>query len=178
MKPATALTSLHLESNIDIGPGPFVDFNQLTFPHLESLSLMNVLFDGDGSQIIGTENFIRRHGATLRKLELYECAIDIEENDAPGRFWSDIWDQFAEQLVVLEDIVVEYQQMSEEESEEDAGRQDPELRYSRLDAGFGYLSIYEDLEGEERDKEALEALKLRAKNRKEGKSEGKGDHEE
>ncbi|KAI0049128.1 hypothetical protein FA95DRAFT_949602 [Auriscalpium vulgare] len=154
LRPAVELRSLHLESNIEIGSVPEVVFARLTYPHLQSVYFRNVLFYGLYPDPVtdGAEDFIARHGKTLRKLELHQCSIFYEWEEAPARFWATIWRRFTEELEVLSELVVEFEQ-------DEGTRSHPELRYSLLSDGIGYIKQDEDIPGEEDDREALDALK-------------------
>ncbi|KAJ7591643.1 hypothetical protein C8J56DRAFT_1025107 [Mycena floridula] len=85
------LVSLNLKS-----PEPiFMACGAITFPELRKLSLTKVIFDQQGV----VENFILRHKSTLKHLTLDTCPIYHAEYDPPPRFWSSIWDKFANELV-------------------------------------------------------------------------------
>ncbi|KAI0318830.1 hypothetical protein OF83DRAFT_894277 [Amylostereum chailletii] len=81
--PYTHLTSLTLHSDQDVGFVPGLAFSHLFYPHLTDLSLCQINFDSCDSlppkypdlTVVGVEEFIARHKATLSRLELRECKI-------------------------------------------------------------------------------------------------------
>ncbi|KAJ7572533.1 hypothetical protein C8J56DRAFT_989377 [Mycena floridula] len=87
------LESLHLTSP------EFVQMpcGAITFPQLTTLSLSSVIFGIDGA----LERFILNHKSTLRHLTLDMCPVYHTEDASPPRFWFNIWDTFAEDLMIL-----------------------------------------------------------------------------
>jgi len=157
LKPAVNLTSLAIESSIEFGS---LDLSSITYPCLTSLSLSNFVWDDVrfNPQVIvpEAENFIVRHGKTLKKLELHSCTICIphDNDDSPHtlvRSWADVWNRFADELTELEDLVVEY----------NFGR-----RYTFFVYGFDDSDSAYFLRGTEQDSPALEAFVTIVKERK------------
>ncbi|KAI0265877.1 hypothetical protein BC834DRAFT_876767 [Gloeopeniophorella convolvens] len=163
---ARSLEELTMDSSIPFTSQPYFDFTKLAvFPNLRSLALRNALWEDGavrfGSIAPGIEDFILRHGATLRKLELHHCTIDIKaEERTPFRYWAAVWNSFSKKLTALVDISVEWE--IEQYSED---LDDPEVRYVSLGQANEYYPI-DDLEWAEGDAPALEALKMIVKNRK------------
>ncbi|KAI0049119.1 hypothetical protein FA95DRAFT_1604651 [Auriscalpium vulgare] len=149
LRPAVELRSLHLDSNIEIGMMPAVDFARLTYPHLEAVFLRNVLFNGLEPEPVAdsAEEFLARHGQTLKKLELFQCTMYYEEEDAPVRFWEMVWRRYAQALEVLSELVVQFDHEGQRE-----------MRYSWLSAGHSYMPDTH-APGEEEDNEAFGLLK-------------------
>lgn len=75
------------------------------YPALETLVLENIVFDPTPSAD-GIEEFIIRHKASLRRLELRSCASYVPSIATSIRRWSTIWKRLEEELVSLTDIVV------------------------------------------------------------------------
>ncbi|TFY77736.1 hypothetical protein EWM64_g6278 [Hericium alpestre] len=142
---ALILTSLTLEGDIDIGEFPDFSFAKLNYPRLSSPSLACFMF----SEASDLEGFIIRHKATLCYLKLKHCTIPFPEGGRPSRYWAQIWNRFAEELMSLEELVVE--------SKMDTAPGRP-LNYAYFDPGWGYNSDYEEVPGDERDAEALAAF--------------------
>lgn len=89
--------------------GPYHSFStrlrSYNYPSLETLILENIVFDPTPS-VDGIEEFIIRHKASLRHLELRLCASYVPSLSTPIRRWSTIWKRFEEELVSLREIVV------------------------------------------------------------------------
>jgi hypothetical protein len=88
---------------------------------------------------------ILRSRYTLEYLELAYCQIhnsDIEANDFEHR-WADIWDSFSRELRVLRKLVV-------------SGMKHVENRYSYFNRKSGAVPMEDGLDGEERDRPALD----------------------
>ncbi|KAI0049127.1 hypothetical protein FA95DRAFT_1604659 [Auriscalpium vulgare] len=115
LAPAHNRHSLAIGASMFLGVKPPLNLKSLMYPHLESLKLYNVLFDNNipmvgpegHEKFIGTEDFIARHGKTLRRLELLG-----------------IWKCYMRELEVLTDLSVGFHQLvesisanSQEESE-------------------------------------------------------------
>ena len=102
------LVSLSLRSvsdNYDDPMGfaiPF-SFKEIDLHLLESFSLQYFLL-GDGT--CDGIDFIRRHAYTLRTLELNSCPL-LLPSTGPLRFWSGIWNCFAEELKALTSLQVD-----------------------------------------------------------------------
>ncbi|KAF8151328.1 hypothetical protein B0H34DRAFT_727215 [Crassisporium funariophilum] len=102
LQSCSSLASLTLDSDV-ICQGPnVVDWDDLTCPNLIFLRLKNMIFDDNLHG--GLERFITRQGATLTRLELLSCQVDIV-----ARFytpfatrWADIWARFEQTLTHLE----------------------------------------------------------------------------
>ncbi|ETW76784.1 hypothetical protein HETIRDRAFT_328021 [Heterobasidion irregulare TC 32-1] len=99
-----SLTSFTLHSNLDVGVVPRVDFSQLDFPALASLSLQMILFNEETH----VEDFIVRHKLTLKSLHLAQCHIaSYSVLEGPPQVWSQIWTHFADELEALVQLSVE-----------------------------------------------------------------------
>ncbi|KAI0313434.1 hypothetical protein OF83DRAFT_535110 [Amylostereum chailletii] len=152
LRPAVLLRSLSLGAGDIVGGMPSVDLGPVHCPHLESISLTNVQFDPD-DRVHGTEDFIMRHKDTLTKLELNRCAIEDVEDGFSVPIWADVWDRFARELGKLRELKVRFDEPELDHSERD----DPQMRYIVYDV-YQYVPLDRDLDGEERDRPALEAL--------------------
>jgi len=75
------------------------------YPALETLVLENIVFDPTPSAD-GIEEFVVRHKASLRRLELRSCSSYVPSTTTPIRRWSTIWKRFEEELVSLTELVV------------------------------------------------------------------------
>ena len=99
-----SLTSFTLHSDLDVGVVPRVEFSQLDFPALASLSLRMILFNEETH----VEDFIVRHKLTLKSLHLAQCHIASRDLlDGPPQVWSQIWIRFADELEALVQLSVE-----------------------------------------------------------------------
>ena len=99
-----SLTSFTLHSDLDVGVVPRVDFSQLDFPELASLSLQMILFNEETH----VSDFIVRHKHTLRSLHLAQCHIaSYGLLESPPQVWSQIWTHFADELEALVQLSVE-----------------------------------------------------------------------
>jgi hypothetical protein len=120
--PNAKLKSLVLRSP----QGPYhslsTQLRSFTYPSLETLVLENIIFDPTPS-VDGIEEFIIRHKATLRRLELRSCASYTPTTTTPIRKWSAIWERLGAELVSLEELVVD----------------DASQGYALLDAAHGYI---------------------------------------
>ncbi|KAI0313433.1 hypothetical protein OF83DRAFT_535117 [Amylostereum chailletii] len=185
LRPAVSLRSLSLAAGDIKGGMPYINFNSVYCPHLESLSLTNVQFAVD------TEAFIVQHKGTLTELELDRCAIDYDYmgvDGIPGRSWADVWDRFARELGELRELDVCFEESELDDSEgdeldgsagdklgdsaedeldysegnelDDSEEDDPQKRYIGLNVHYGYVRQKRDLYGEDRDRDgpALKAL--------------------
>jgi hypothetical protein len=161
LKPAVNLTSLAMESSVGFGSLSRLNLSPINFPCLTSLSLSNFIWDNVGDvtnpQVVvpQAEDFIVRHGKTLKKLELHGCVIGVPpDRPTPVRSWAAVWKRFADELTELVDLVVEYN------FDQQYAYCLPEPMY-----GFDSDSAYY-LRGVERDTPALEALFTIVKERK------------
>jgi hypothetical protein len=113
LQPAVNLTSLAMESSVGFGLLTRIDLRSITFPCLQSLSLSGFAWNDTRLDpqcvTLEVEEFIVRHGKTLKKLELQRCSIIIRHTrTAPVRSWTTVWNRFADQLTELVDLNVEY----------------------------------------------------------------------
>jgi len=79
-----------------------------TFPRLATLSLRNIIWENDtsGKGDMVPLDFIVRHQKTLKKLELHNCAINVDPK-APTHYWADIYKRLANAMTGLVDLKVE-----------------------------------------------------------------------
>lgn len=92
------------------------------YPALETLVLENIVFDPTPI-VDGVEEFIIRHKASLRRLELRSCSSYVPSVSIPIRRWSAIWKRLEDELVSLTEIVVD----------------DAHQGYALLDGASGYV---------------------------------------
>ncbi|KAI9458063.1 hypothetical protein HD554DRAFT_2140758 [Boletus coccyginus] len=92
------------------------------YPSLETLVLENIVFDPTPT-VDGVEEFIIRHKASLRRLELRSCSSYVPSVSIPIRRWSAIWKRLEDELVSLTEIVVD----------------DAHQGYALLDGASGYI---------------------------------------
>ncbi|KAH8978149.1 hypothetical protein EDB92DRAFT_1911942 [Lactarius akahatsu] len=159
LRPAVNLESLSMSCSLEFGSLIRLDLGSVTFPQLSSLSLSNLVWDDVrvDPQVVAleAEDFIVRHGKTLKKLELQSCTICVPR-DRPTlvRSWAAVWSWFADELTELVDLVVEY---------------NFNQRYICFlqEYGFDSNSVY-SLRGTEEDTAALEALVMIVKGGKRG----------
>jgi hypothetical protein len=74
----------------------YLQLIHLTLDHvsLKSLSSLNSLFA-----------FILYHKATLQKLKLHSCFLQVKDiNEVDEEFWSHIWNKFSKELTQLSDL--------------------------------------------------------------------------
>ncbi|KAH9029511.1 hypothetical protein EDB85DRAFT_1522656 [Lactarius pseudohatsudake] len=160
LRPAVNLESLSMSCSLEFGSLIRLDLGSVTFPQLSSLSLSNFVWDDvrvDAQVVVlEAEDFIVRHGKTLKKLELQSCTICVPR-DGPTlvRSWAAVWNRFADKLTELVDLVVEY---------------NFNQRYVCFlqEYGFDSNSVYV-LRGTEEDTPALEALVTIVKGRQKGR---------
>ncbi|KAH9031410.1 hypothetical protein EDB83DRAFT_2525785 [Lactarius deliciosus] len=156
LHPAVNLESLSMSCNFKCGSLIRLDLGSVTFPHLTSLSLSNFVWDdvrvNPRAVILQAEDFIVRHGKTLKKLELQGCMICVPRNrPTPVRSWAAVWKRFADELTELVDLEVGYSF---------------DQRYVYLNEyGFYSDSVY-SLHGTEEDTPALRALVTIVKGRR------------
>ena len=99
---------------------------------------------------MNVEDFVVRHGGTLKTLKLQLCKIAVHDPEqGPTRFWSQIWHRFSVKMGALKKLNVKhfYRRNSERM-----------LKYVYLDEGHGYNDLFDAVPGEELDKPALKAL--------------------
>jgi hypothetical protein len=94
----SSLTSLSLGGDEYIGDTGVLDINACYFPQLTSLRLRRIVF----SMFHAVDDFIIKHRATLRRLELEDNGI----NTTDDYYWSNVWERFQIELTVLEKLVV------------------------------------------------------------------------
>ena len=155
LSPAVNLESLTIDSDLRLGFCLNLNFNRLAYPCLTALSLRNIVWEGgsaiQGVILPGVENFVARHGKTLKELELRNCAIDVPEGkDVPYRFWAAVWKRLADELTELVDLKVVF--------EVNPLREDQELQYAYRNEGFGYI-YFEERVAAGKDGPALEAFR-------------------
>ncbi|KAI0030024.1 hypothetical protein K488DRAFT_72508 [Vararia minispora EC-137] len=161
-----SLRNLSLNSTCMVGIMPPLDFRRVNHPYLTTLSLSSVAFawNEEDSPFGGAEDFIVRHAATLKSLELIGCGLVITEMARePMQYWASIWARFTETLTSLTFLRVKFDER--EEPAQDGARK--EIRYFSEDTEYGLLRHQEDLEGEEDDVPALEAFKAIVDSRRE-----------
>ena len=95
IEPVKDLVSLTLRSDQYIGLIPQSFFNDLSFPHLTSLSLTSIIFDcsyypDNVKPDSSSEDFIIRHKSTLTYLELIACPMHVNPGTLGAYFrsWS------------------------------------------------------------------------------------------
>ncbi|KAF9237728.1 hypothetical protein BU15DRAFT_75716 [Melanogaster broomeanus] len=107
--PSTNLKSLVLRSP----QGPYhsltTQLRSFHYPSLETLVLENIVFDPTPLPD-GIEEFVVRHKATLRRLELHSCASYVPNSATPIRKWSSIWKRLDEELSLSELVADSAQQ--------------------------------------------------------------------
>jgi hypothetical protein len=101
----SSLTSLSLGGDQYIGFPDGFEINDHYFPQLASLTLHHFVFGWTQAA-----DFVVKHKATLRRLELRDCGFDLEEDAImpphDDDYWSDVWERFQAELVVLEALNV------------------------------------------------------------------------
>ena len=157
LQPAANVESLALSCNLEFGSLFRLDLSSLSFPCLTSLSLSNFVWDDARAnpQVVvpEAEDFIVRHGKTLKELELHSCIICVpHDRSTPVRSWAAVWNRFAEELTELVGLVVVYNFHQR-------------YVYFLQEYGFSSDSAYL-LRGTEQDTPALEALVAIVKGRK------------
>jgi hypothetical protein len=110
---AVNLISLVMESSAEFGSLSRLNLSPISYPCLTSLSLSNFVWDDVGNNprvvVPQAEDFIARHGKTLKKLKLHSCVIGVPPGRlTPVRSWAAVWKRFADELTELVDLVVEY----------------------------------------------------------------------
>ena len=149
LQPAVNLTSLAMGSSVEFGSLIRLDLGSITFPCLTSLSLSNFAWDDTRLEpqeaTLEAEDFVVRHGKTVKKLKLLSCTISIPYNrSTPVRSWTVVLNRFADELTELVDLDVEY---------------NFNLRYVQYlpEYGFSSRSTFA-IPGTEQDIPALQAL--------------------
>ena len=110
--PAVNLESLSMTCGM--GSAPPIDYNLLAYPRLTALSLGNIIWvirvapsgSTKGEMLPEVENFVVRHGKTLKKLELRNCAMAVLRDSTVRRSGAAIWTRFANELTKLVDLVL------------------------------------------------------------------------
>jgi hypothetical protein len=111
LQPAVNLESLEISQEL---LGQPLDFSKVdTYPRLATLSLRYICWEQGAIRQGGiikrfpVEDFIMRHRMTLKKLELYHCTIMVKKRrKTPSRSWADVYNQLAEVLTELVELVV------------------------------------------------------------------------
>jgi hypothetical protein len=132
------LKSLVLRSPQGLYHSLNIQLHSLSYPALETLVLEKIVFDPTPS-VDGIEEFIVRHKASLRRLELHSCSSYVPSLSTPVRTWSTIWKHLEEELVSLTEIVV-----------------DDVQGYTLLDGASGYIPLTPTELAEEDEKLYLE----------------------
>ncbi|KAJ6495899.1 hypothetical protein DFH09DRAFT_1337230 [Mycena vulgaris] len=155
VRSAAALTSLTIQSDQAVGAGPFLSFMNTFLPNLTSLTLESFALEPwfPESDVVA---FIVAHKATLTHLELRGCSIDGGVDSDFPRPWHAVLALFEAELGCLRTFVLD-------DSDEDG---EGPFAYTRLDRGFGYMSVDEAVDGAEGDAAALESLLLVVKSRR------------
>jgi hypothetical protein len=99
----SSLMSLSLGGDRYIGCVDWLELNDHHFPQLTSLTLHHFIFGWNE-----VADFVVNHKATLRRLELRDCGFILREGAAIplDDYWSDVWERFQAELVVLEELNV------------------------------------------------------------------------
>ncbi|TFY57271.1 hypothetical protein EVG20_g8614, partial [Dentipellis fragilis] len=93
-------------------------FEHLHFPRLRGLALSSMSLD---APVLRLEDFVLRHEATLRRLEMRECRLLQCSNDRfPARPWAEIFEGFVNALPELVELDIPPQPESWEPSDEEA----------------------------------------------------------
>jgi hypothetical protein len=147
------LTSLTLRSDKPIGVQPAISFENALMPYLELLSLHNFALDPAFPEYDVVE-FIICHKRTLTHLTLDECSIDGGQEEYFDRLWGAELRRFEAELSALQMFSltngtswnVEY------------SPRDPRFCYTFEGPGFGYITMTNEVVGEEDDDVALKSL--------------------
>jgi hypothetical protein len=142
----SSLTSLSLGGDQYIGIPDGLEINDHYFPQLTSLTLHHFIFGWTQP-----DDFVVEHKATLRQLELRDCGFDLREELLPFRedyYWSDVWERFQNELVLLEELNVH--------RTDDAYTRSSQPYISRN--GGWLFNIVEQRREQEEDADALERL--------------------
>lgn len=157
LEPAVNLESLAMSCDLDYGSLFRLNLGWVTYPCLTSLSLSNFVWDdarvNPRAVVPEAEDFIVRHGQTLKKLELHHCTICVPGDKlTPVRSWAAVWNRFAEELIELVDLVVAY---------------NPHRQYVYFLQDYGFNSDATCLlRGTDQDAPALQAFGTVVKDRK------------
>ncbi|KAH7881897.1 hypothetical protein F5I97DRAFT_468491 [Phlebopus sp. FC_14] len=117
------LKSLVLRSPQGLYHSLTTQLHSYEYPSLQALILENIVFDYAPIDD-GIEEFIIRHKATLRRLELRSCSSYVPNTTTPVRKWSTIWERLSAELSSLEQLVVDNSSQG----------------YALLDTSRGYIS--------------------------------------
>ncbi|CAK5263279.1 unnamed protein product [Mycena citricolor] len=147
---ADEVRTLVIRSDQGVGSQPALNVATLRFPRLTALSLYDFVFV-DTALEYNMLSFIVQHGKTLESLELADCSIDGDEMIDFPYPWHAVLSRFEAELETLKRFV--FQSESGEE----------QFCYTRLDVGFGYMSLDAEHEAEaipppDLDSAALESL--------------------
>lgn len=169
LQPAVNLESLAISQCGSIVESHYFDVSQAqlaTYPRLTALSLTEIIWE-DGTNGQGgiatpcsVEDFIVRHSKTLKKLKLYHCTIMVKDygRQPPVSYWADIYKRLANALTELVDLKVNYFKVPYVSTTGPPGYPIP----------FPYYRL-ENLEGMERDADALKEFEAVVKNRRDGR---------
>ncbi|KAJ7688157.1 hypothetical protein B0H17DRAFT_1332226 [Mycena rosella] len=159
VRSATAVTSLAIRSDQDVGAYPALSFKNTHLPHLESLTLESFVFEPmiPDSDVVA---FILAHKATLTHLMLRECSIDGGEDCVFLRPWHAMLALFEAELGCLRTFVLDDEGKADEDEDEDenAVERDLQFVYTRLDPGYGYMPVDSAVPGADGDSAALASL--------------------
>ncbi|KAF8269067.1 hypothetical protein EI94DRAFT_1726154 [Lactarius quietus] len=163
LQPAVNLTSLAMESTTDGTSLIRLDLSSITYPCLTSLTLSGFVWDDTRldpeKAALQAEDFIVRHGKTLKKLKLQYCLISVPyTRSTPVRSWEIVWNRFAEALTEL--VVLEVP----------VGRDMQQERYIHYTPDYGFDELSFSAPGTEQDIPAFEALDAIVKERKKSMS--------
>ena len=105
--PYSGLTKLHLGgARGHCSVSDSMTLKERHCPHLQVLSLENIVFDFPSSPQ-SLYSFIIRHKSTLKNLRIHSCLLTTSVNCyAKLKYWSDIWNGFATELSALVDVDV------------------------------------------------------------------------
>ncbi|KIM89985.1 hypothetical protein PILCRDRAFT_812780 [Piloderma croceum F 1598] len=143
-----ALSSL---TSLSFGGDEYIDnfnFDACYFPRLTSLKLRGIVF----SMFHTIDDFVIKHGATLRRLELEDNGMDSTDD----YYWSEVWERFQTELAVLEKLVVHRTDYVGERCCQP---------YIRLDDNW-IFKIYDEGREQKEDADALEKLQAAVELRK------------
>ncbi|KAI0265084.1 hypothetical protein BC834DRAFT_970283 [Gloeopeniophorella convolvens] len=151
-----SLKDLTLMSDQDIsGMGLPIFPAGLQYPTLDTLFLRNILFNAYS----GVEDFIVRHGKSLKSLSLDTCQMTVED-DAETRDlnWAQVWRRWSEVLTELTHLGVRFDRQDKD------GRI---LSYAYNNVGYGWIPLFDELgPAEEEDGPALKEFRAKVKARK------------
>ena len=170
LQPAVNLESLNIFRSQAWDNKQFLDISQAqlaTYPRLAVLSLRGIAWEdgkiGQAGMIMPPplEDFIIRHGKTLKKLNMDNCSINVgERSRLPFCYWADIYKRLTEALTELEEV----------EAESPFSPHDSPYVYLVGDTYRPVESLMETerFEGREQDRRALQGFKAVVKKRRTG----------